>query len=285
MRGRCPKPLDECAPSQIGLKSSQKFTKQLLEEFITSRPQGTSSRSIEAYHYTLDGFVDHPITVQGITAYLNSLTCHNGKAKFYSCLRALCNWLHQNGYVINNPIKQVSPPKIQKRLLPAASKEQLEILLIHCHCERDKALISLLWYSGMRISEAVNIKASDFNWEEGTVIVLGKGNRYRKCLAGNGLIRKWFSEHDSFEFTKGGAQTMLKRLKAESGIQCNAHSFRRGFCIHQIKSGLSTRVVQSLGGWENIAMVERYSRTFDFDSALELYRNVNGNSFSLVNEI
>ena len=119
--------------------------------------------------------MDYPITAQGVTAYLKSLTCNNGKAKFYSCLRALCNWLHQNGYISANPIKQVSPPKTQKRLLPAVSKEQLKVLLNHCHCERDKALISLLWYSGIRISEAVNIKTSDFNWEEGTVIVLGKG--------------------------------------------------------------------------------------------------------------
>ncbi len=177
----------------------QKFTTGLLEKFIISRPQGTSVRTIEAYHYTLDGFVNYPITA--------------------------------------NPIKQVSPPKTQERLRLAVSKEQLNVLLSHCHCERDKALISLLWYSGIRILEAVNIKASDFNLEEGTVIVLGKGNRYRKCLAGNGIVREWFSTHDSFEINKGGAQTMLKRLKAESGIPCNAHSFRRGFCIHQVKSG------------------------------------------------
>jgi site-specific recombinase XerD len=247
----------------------------LLEKFITSRPQGTSIRSVEAYHYTLDGFVDYPITAQGIITYLNSLTCNNGKAKFYSCLRALCNWLHQNHYIPDNPIKQVSPPKTQKRLLPAVGKEQLQTLLNHCRCERDKALISLLWYSGMRISEAVNLKTSDFNWEEGTVIVLGKGNRYRKCLAGNGLVRRWFSGHDTFEIVKGGAQTMLKRLKAESGIPCNAHSFRRGFCVHQIKSGLSTRIVQALGGWENIAMVEHYSKSLGFDEALNLYKQIN----------
>ena len=78
-----------------------------------------------------------------------------------------------------------------------------------------------------------------------------------------------------FEVVKCGAQTMLKRLKAESNIPCNAHSFRRGFCVHQIKSGLSTRVVQALGGWENIAMVERYSKSLSFDSALELYHKVN----------
>jgi site-specific recombinase XerD len=203
------------------------------------------------------------------------LTCGNGKAKFYSCLRALCNWLYQNHYIPDNPIKQVSPPRTQKRLLPAINKEQLEILLNYCHCERDKALISLLWYSGMRISEAANIKASDFNWVEGTVVVLGKGNCFRKCLAGNGLIRQWFNEHDTFELSKNGAQTMLGRLKAESGIPCNAHSFRRGFCVHQIKSGLSTRIVQATGGWERIAMVEHYSKSLGFDEALNLYRQIN----------
>jgi len=245
-----------------------------------SRPQGTSPRSIESYHYTLDNFVGYPITAQGITAYLNSLTCGNGKAKFYSCLRALCNWLHRSGYIHKNPINQVSPPKIQKKLLPVVSKEQLEILLNHSHCERDKAVMSLLWYSGMRLSECANVQANDFNWEEGTVIVLGKGNKFRKCLAGNSGVKQWFGQHDSFGITPRGIQVMLKRLGKEAGLRCNPHSFRRGFCVHQVKSGLSTRVVQALGGWERITMVEHYSKSLSFDDALELYHKVNGNSSS-----
>ena len=68
---------------------------------------------------------------------------------------------------------------------------------------------------------------------------------------------------------------MLKRLKTEGGIACNAHSFRRGFCVYQVKSGLSTRVVQALGGWENIAMVEHYSKSLGFDEALNLYNQIN----------
>ncbi|MFC2012710.1 tyrosine-type recombinase/integrase [Chloroflexota bacterium] len=162
------------------------------------------------------------------------------------------------------------------------SREQLEVLINHCRCERDKALISFLWCSGTRLSETVNVKAKDFNWEEETVTVLGKGNRYRKCLAGNGIVREWFSTHDSFKLNKGGAQTMLKRLKTETSIQCNAHSYRRGFCVHNVKSGLSTRIVQALGGWENLAMVEKYSKSLSFDDALEAHHKVNGNSSSLV---
>lgn len=130
----------------------------------------------------------------------------------------------------------------------------------------------------MRISEAISIRASDFKWEEGTVVVLGKGNRFRKALSGNGLVRRWFAAHKTFELSKAGAQTMMKRLAIKTGISCNPHSFRRGFCVHQVKSGLSTRDVQALGGWETISMVEKYSKSFDFDSALELYQKVNGSS-------
>ena len=59
----------------------------------------------------------------------------------------------------------------------------------------------------------MNVKAEDFNLEEGTVVVLGKVNRHRNCLADNGLVTKWFKEHNSLEITKGDAQTMLRRLK------------------------------------------------------------------------
>jgi integrase len=80
-----------------------------------------------------------------------------------------------HSYTQDKIIDKVPVPKIQKKLLPAVSKEQLEVLINHCHCERDKALISFLWYSGTRLSEAASIVKRDFNWEEGTVIVLGKG--------------------------------------------------------------------------------------------------------------
>ncbi len=125
----------------------------------------------------------------------------------------------------------------------------------------------------MRVSEAAKVKAKDFDWSEGTVIVLGKGNRYRKCLSGDGLVRKWFSEHASFGLDASGIQTMLKRLSLRTGIKCNPHSFRRGFAVHNVKNGLSTRIVQSLRGWQSISMVERYSASLTFEDALTGYHN------------
>jgi integrase/recombinase XerD len=174
-----------------------------------------------------------------------------------------------------NPIEKVLPPRRQKRILPAISKEQLDLLVKHAPTERDKVILNLLWYSGMRRSECANLKASDFNWDEGTVIVLGKGNRFRKALAGNGIVKAWFTQHDSFGINSYGIQTMLLRLGEATGIHCNAHSFRRGFCIHNVKSGLSNKVIQSLGGWETPDMVSHYAATLTFDDALKIYKTVN----------
>jgi integrase len=135
-------------------------------EVYSSRPDGSSNRTIEFYRYTLTNFVGYPLSPDGINSYLKSLTCGNSKAKYYQALKTLFLWLYHNDYTQDKIIDKVPTPKVQKKLLPAVSKEQLDTLLAHCHCERDKALISFLWYSGTRLSEAVNVKAKDLNWEE-----------------------------------------------------------------------------------------------------------------------
>ncbi|MFC2011601.1 tyrosine-type recombinase/integrase, partial [Chloroflexota bacterium] len=216
---------------------SQKFTKDLLNNFLDSRASGTSPKTIGVYHLALDNFIGYPITPEGINAYLNSLTCGNAKHNYYRCIKTLCRWLYHTYQLPTNPIEKVLPPRRQKRLLPAISKEQLGILVKHAISKRDKVILNLLWYSGMRRSEVANMQAKDFNWEEGTVVVLGKGNRYRKALAGNKIVQDWFINHQDLGITSQGIQTMLKRLGVTTGIHCNAHSFRRGFAVHNVKSG------------------------------------------------
>jgi integrase/recombinase XerC len=259
----------------LASKCSQKFTKftkEILDNFINSRASGTSPKTIKIYHLALDNFVGYPITPEGMNAYLNSLTCGNAKHNYYRVIKTLCRWMYHTDQIVSNPIEKVLPPRRQKKLLPAISKDQLDILVSNAITDRDKVTLNLLWYSGMRLSEAANVKASDFNWEEGTAIVLGKGNRYRKALAGNGTVKDWFMKHDSLGITADGISTMLKRLGKATGIKCNPHSFRRGFAVHQVKSGLSNKVIQALGGWESPDMVSHYAASLTFDDALEIYR-------------
>ncbi|MFC2039415.1 tyrosine-type recombinase/integrase [Chloroflexota bacterium] len=247
----------------------------MLDTFLNSRASGTNPKTLELCHFALDRLIGYPLTPEGIKSYLDSLTCRSGKHNYYRCIKTLCRWLYHTDQLPANPIEKVLPPRRQKRLLPAISKEQLEILVNHAITERDKVVLNLLWYSGMRLSEAANVKAEYFDWEEGTVVILGKGNRYRKALAGNGIVSDWFSKHDSLGITPCGIQTMLQRLGQATGIRCNAHSFRRGFCVHNVKSGLSNKVIQSLGGWETPDMVSHYAASLTFDDALKLYKVVN----------
>jgi len=189
----------------------------MLSAFIKSRANGLSPRTITDYEWRLNLFIGYPLTPDGIKGFLDNLSCGNGKWNYFKSLRALINWLFRSGYIPDNPITLVETPKRQKKLLAAITEAQYNILLQHCS-ERDKAIISLLWHSGMRLSEAASVRANDFNWEEGTVVILGKGNRYRKCISGDDVVNTWFSSHDSFELDASGIQMMLKRLGRAIGI-------------------------------------------------------------------
>ena len=259
----------------LASKCSQVFTRDLLEKFLSSRASGTSHKTVRIYHLVLDNFIGYPLSPEGINSYLNSLTCGNAKHNYYRCIKTLCRWLYHTEQTPSNPITRVLSPRRQKKILPAISKEQLEILINHAITERDTVILNLLWYSGMRLSEVANVRAEDFNWNEGTVIVLGKSNRYRKSLAGNSIVKDWFQKHDSLEITADGIATMLKRLGKDAGIHCNPHSFRRGFCVHNVKSGLSNKVIQSLGGWETPDMVSHYAASLTFEEALSVYNDIN----------
>jgi pentatricopeptide repeat protein len=79
---------------------------------------------------------------------------------------------------------------------------------------------------------------------------------------------------DGLEITAADISTMLKRLGKATGIHCNPHSFRRGFCVHNVKSGLSNRVIQALGGWETPSMVSHYAASRSFDDALQVYHSM-----------
>jgi len=263
--------------SQDPAECSQTFTNSILDDFLHSRSAGTSAKTTREYHYTLDKFIGCELSPKGITSFIARLSCGNGRLNHYKCLKTLCNWLYRNDYISNNPIERVTPPKRAKRLLKAVSEQEMLLLVDHAPCVRDQCVIRLLFDSGMRVSEIASVHANDFDWQHGTVTVIGKGNKQRKAVfpdKTSQMLRAWFAVHSTFEVSSSGIGTMLKRLGREVGIKCNPHSFRRGFAVHQVQRGLSTRVVQALGGWESISMVEKYSRSLDFDSAFKLYHGV-----------
>lgn len=67
---------------------------------------------------------------------------------------------------------------------------------------------------------------------------------------------------------------MLKRLGIKTGIKCNAHSFRRGMACNLHRRGFSTLHIMHLGGWEDLDMVLKYTRSVTFDDCLKHYQRI-----------
>jgi site-specific recombinase XerD len=256
---------------QIGTPTaSQKW----VDEFLASRRQGLSIRTFEYYRDILYPLIGTDLTPKGINNYLSSLEVGNAKLNHYQGIKVFCNWLCRTRKIVKNPIDLVDRPKTSKKLLPAITKEQLVTLIKSVDNLRDACILRLLFDSGIRLSELVGIKNIDYDWNKGTVTVIGKGNKQRKApftIATGEMLQEWFNEHETFELNKSGVQTMLKRLEIKTGIDCNPHAFRRGFCINQFKQGKSTKVVMELGGWSDIKQVEKYSKQFSQEDALEQY--------------
>ncbi|MFC2032714.1 hypothetical protein ACFLUS_05100 [Chloroflexota bacterium] len=114
------------------------FTYHLLTTFLNSRNDGLSPRTIEFYrtYLTLAKDILYPgITVQQIRNFLKSLQCTNGgRHAYYRALRAYFNWLYsrKSGYNLNpqdNPILAIEAPKVEKKILPSLTLEQLDYLI------------------------------------------------------------------------------------------------------------------------------------------------------------
>lgn len=69
---------------------------------------------------------------------------------------------------------------------------------------------------------------------------------------------------------------MLQRLKAETGLPCNAHTFRQTFAVLLRKAGVDCLTIRDLGRWESVSMVERYTRSFNFSDAMKFYKGTLG---------
>jgi site-specific recombinase XerC len=121
------------------------------------------------------------LTPEGINAFLSRLTCANGKNAYYRAIRAFCNWLYRQGYIKDNPITRVDPPKIRKTILPSLTPEQVDYLIQEADTIRDKAIISLFADSGMRLTELFNINESHIDWDTNTITIWGKGGKQRKA--------------------------------------------------------------------------------------------------------
>ena len=280
-------------PSQKLIDALNKETKpkkpqiDYLNLFIQSRQaMAVSPRTIEFYNDRLYKFasnVDYiKATPQSIQRYLNSIPSnHNGFATRHASFRAIktfYRWLNGE-YGLKNPVNNLKAPILGKPILPSLTGEQVLTLISMAHSTRDRAVISLLVESGLRLSELVNISPQHIDWDNRTIRVLGKGRKEGYApfgeLSGR-YLKEWLSEYQPngniWGLKNRGIAIMLKRLGNETGMPSNPHTFRRTFACLLRKAGLDTMTIKDLGRWESLEMVQRYTRSVTFQDSLRFYK-------------
>lgn len=266
---------------------------QLIDRFLKSRTQGLSPRTFQFYQGYLnraEEVVGIEIKAHQIKQYLDNLQCSNGgRHAYYRTLRAFYNWLYsaKSGLGLNppdNPICIVDAPKVEKRVLPSLTPEQLNYLISQTESTRDSAIISLFADSGLRLSELANINPHNIDWQRNLIKAICKGNKEGYAPFGSRtrtLLKKWLEEYNPndrlWNLNQHGITSMLKRLARRTGLPCNAHTFRRSFACTLARRGVDSLHIMRLGRWESLSMVERYTQSVKFEDSLKLYSAIMGN--------
>jgi site-specific recombinase XerD len=207
------------------------------------------------------------------------------RKRLFETFRAFGRWLEKKK-VMPNPWSDIDIPRVPVPLLKAPSPDNIKELFAHIDQHeppdvalRNKAIIAVLIESGLRLFELSDIKASDINWRERTIRVWGKGQKEGKAPFGDTsekLLKQWLSQYDAkgnvWGIGRAGIQVMLKRLHTATGITCNPHSFRRAFASILLKSGTDSLDIKRLGRWATLQMVDRYTRSVQFDDSLKHYK-------------
>lgn len=224
---------------------------------------------------------------QDILDYLTG--CENlskrSQARLVSSLRSFFDWLVMEGERKDNPCDGVDSPKLGRYLPEVLSVEEVSDIMESVDLStwggrRDRAILEVLYGSGLRVSEAVGLKTSHVYTEEGFVRVTGKGNKERIVPLGDMAVKAvndylavrpdaagpkfddiLFLNRFGRPLSRVSMFNMVKKQAMAAGIrkEISPHTFRHSFATHLIENGADLRVVQEMLGHESILTTEIYT--------------------------
>ncbi len=208
-----------------------------------------------------------------------------------SACRSLYRWLLKQGRIAALPTEGVRAPKASRKL-PQVLDVDEAVQLVEVATDvplglRDRALLELLYSSGLRLSELCALRWRDLDFEQGLVSVLGKGSKQRIVPVGSharNALQAWRTESagssDGFVFPgRGGKQISaraiqlrMKRLALRQGVlkRIHPHLLRHSFASHVLESSGDLRGVQELLGHSDIATTQIYTH-LDFQHLAKVY--------------
>lgn len=232
--------------------------------------------------------VDYDLIKGYLMELYNRKLSRNSVARKLSSLRSFYKYLFNNNLIKTNPFKYVSTPKKEKRLPKYLGVEELEIIfntpdLSTSLGQRDRLILEVLYATGIRVSELVNIKINDIDFYKKEIRILGKGNKERidpfgdYCLDamenfindGRKKILKKFNTTCEYliinghgkKITTRGVEKILDNIikKASLKKHVSPHMLRHSFATHLLNEGCDILTVQELLGHESLESTQVYT--------------------------
>jgi integrase/recombinase XerD len=225
-----------------------------------------------------------------IMAYLLSLQ-KTGKvpatiARHLAALKGFFRFLVNEGFLTKDPALNLESPKLRKKLPHILSNAEVNILLNQPNGgkvagARDKAMLEVIYATGVRVSELCSLNVQDLNLELGFLRCIGKGSKERIVPLGKMAItavtaylqlgrvkllkipaeQAMFLNHHGRRLTRQGFWKLIKKYTKEAGIQkeITPHTMRHSFATHLLENGADLRAVQEMLGHADITTTQIYT--------------------------
>jgi len=295
------KPLDRRRISGYLKNHSDNIMDRYLDLFINylTVEKGLSKNTIDAYNRDLLDFINHlsemkvsdigAVTPLDIVKYIGKLRDRGisprSTARKLTAIRMFYRFLNTEGDIKSNPTLLVDLPKGISRLPKAISLEMVDMLLNAPDTKtplgiRDKAMLELLYATGLRVSELVSLKAGDVNLDVGYLMAFGKGSKERVVPMGESArdrVKVYMSEGRPKLFkgqpehlfinrsgkglTRQGFWKIIKSYakKAKINVSITPHTLRHSFATHLLERGADLRSVQMMLGHADISTTQIYT--------------------------
>jgi integrase/recombinase XerD len=251
----------------------------MLQQFMDMKYKGVSPLQVTSKHLQL--FIQY-VNELGMSAY--------SQARILSGIKAFYKYLLFEEVIEKDPTALIEGPKLGRKLPDTLSYTEIENLfnaidLSSPEGARNRAMLEVLYSSGLRVSELVELKLNHVYFDIGFLRVIGKGNKERLVPAGRDALRYLkiytdevrgkhphkpaqkgseghvFLNRHGKKLTRVMIFTIIKNLAKNTGLKKNIspHTFRHSFATHLIEGGADLRAVQEMLGHESITTTEIYT--------------------------
>lgn len=269
--------LSENVPEKKDI-SNEKYMEMYLE---AKQIEGCSKRTLVKH---LISYMDEPIrkvTTESLRAYLVEYQKINNCSKVTvdnvrRNISSFFSWLEEENYILKSPMRRIHKIKTKTVVKNTISDECVEVLRNGCTEKRDLAMIDLLYSTGIRVGELVNLNISDIDFEERECVVFGKGGKERKvyfdaktkihlqnyiesrCDTEAALFVSLNAPHKRLMIS--GVEIRLRQLGKKLNVErIHPHKFRRTMATRAIDKGMPIEQVQRILGHSQIDTTMQYA--------------------------